>query len=126
MNAERGFTLIEVLVTISVIAVGVMSILTLMFSVVRVNQQADDRSQAVQLAQREFDVIKRTPLTTIPSSGQVDEAVTYNNRAFTVRKKYCGTPAYCAGNQKSVELTIIRNAATLFTGETVLTDLRAK
>ncbi|GGS10263.1 type IV pilus modification PilV family protein [Deinococcus sedimenti] len=126
MNHQQGFTLIEVLVTISVIAIGVMALIALMLSIFRVNQQADTKTQAIQLAQREFDDLKREALTTIPVTGKTEENVTYNNRAFTIRQEYCVTTSFCASNQKSVRLSILSGTTVLFMGETVLTDLRAK
>ena len=126
MNRTEGFTLIETLVTISVITIGIMGILALMSSVFSVNQKADTQGQAVQLAQREFDALKRTALSYIPATGTADSTVNYTGRDFIVRKRYCVTAAYCNADQRSVQLDILMGNTVMFTGETVLTELRAK
>lgn len=126
MNRVEGFTLIETLVTIVVVTIGIMGVLALMSGVFNINQRADTQGQAVQLAQLEFDTLKRTALSKVPATGTVDRTVNYSGRDFTVRQRYCVTAAYCIGDQRSVQMDILLNNTVMFTGETVLTELRAK
>ncbi|WP_155300138.1 type IV pilus modification PilV family protein [Deinococcus kurensis] len=123
---DDGFTLIEALVTISVIAIALMSILTLMSGTFNLNQRADSQSQATQLAQLQFDALKRVTPTTMPKNGQEEEDVTFNGREFRVRRSYCATVAYCTSDQRSVQLDVFQGKTLLFTGETVFTELRVK
>lgn len=58
---QRGFTLIEVLVTVVLISVGLLSIASLQLTTLRSNQEAYVRSQASVLAGDILDRIRANP-----------------------------------------------------------------
>lgn len=121
-----GFTLIETLVTISVVTVALMALLALMSGVFNVNQRADTQGQAIMLAQREFDRMKRITPSVLPATGTQEEAVTFNGRPFMLRRTYCPAPVYCTANQRGVRVDVLAGATVMFSAETVYTELRAK
>lgn len=123
---DGGFTLVETLVTISVVAVALMALLALMSGVFNLNQRADAQGQAVLLAQREFDRLKRITPSLLPTAGTQQDSVTYAGRAFTLRRTYCPSSVYCTANQRGVQLDVLSGAAVLFSAQTVYTELRAK
>lgn len=123
---SQGFTLTEVLVTIFLIGIIVVAVLSLMTQAFSLNQKADDKGQAILLAQQELDLLKHVSPTSLKATGDDQRDVTFNGRAFQVRRTYCATPAYCTSDQRSVRIDVLRNTQLLFTGETVLAELRVK
>lgn len=128
MNNPRaqGFTLTEVLVTLFLVGIIVTSVLFLFTQSFSMNQQADDRSQAILLAQQELDTLKHDSPTNLQMSGSDQRDVTFSGRPFQVRRTYCATPAYCTSDQRSVRIDVLRGTQLLFTGETVLAEIRVK
>lgn len=61
MNASKGFSLIEVLVTIIVLAVGLLGLASLQVLGLKNNQSAYSRSQATQLAYDLSDRMRTNP-----------------------------------------------------------------
>ncbi|GGS39842.1 type IV pilus modification PilV family protein [Deinococcus knuensis] len=121
-----GFTLIETLVTITVVSVALLALMALMSGVLNINQRSDTQGQAVLLAQREFDSLKRVTPNLLPVSGTQEQAVTFNGRPFVLRRTYCPVPAYCTVNQRGVRVEVLSGSAVMFAAETVYTELRAK
>lgn len=79
---QLGFTLLEVLVAVLVLAIGLLGLAGLMASSVRNNQSAYQRTQATWLA---YDIVDRMRV----------------NRAAALASSYdtaLGTPATCAAN----------------------------
>lgn len=79
---ESGFTLLEVLVAVLVLAIGLLGLAGLMASSIRNNQSAYQRTQATWLA---YDIVDRM---------RVNRAVALANGYNTA----LGNPAVCAAN----------------------------
>ena len=125
-QARQGFTLTEVLVTIFLIGIIVTAVLSLMTQSFSLNQKADDQGQAILLAQQELDLLKHVSPTSLQTTGTDQRNVDFNGRSFQVKRTYCATPTYCTSDQRSVRIDVLRNTQVLFTGETVLAELRVK
>ena len=55
---ERGFTLLEVLIAISIFAVGVLAVATMQISATRGNRLGNELTQATTLAQQQIEALK--------------------------------------------------------------------
>ncbi len=55
---ERGFTLLEVLIAISIFAVGVLAVATMQISATRGNRLGNELTQATSLAQMQIEELK--------------------------------------------------------------------
>lgn len=75
-RGEGGFTLVEVVMTMVVLSIGIMSLAPLMMAVVRGNRFAQDMTQATALAEDRMEEILNDPLyanitiTNFPSEAQ--------------------------------------------------------
>lgn len=93
-NRQLGFTLIEVIVAASILAVGLLSIVQVFPYGIRTSQRAEDVTQASLLAQTMFEGLKTDPinypiipnlpdvLIPIPGNGYDDDT---NNNMFQTR-----------------------------------------
>lgn len=61
MNRQRGFTLIEILVSMLILTVGILGVAAMQLVSFQTNQSAFSRSQATYLAQDIFDRIRANP-----------------------------------------------------------------
>ncbi len=77
-KSQRGFTLIEVLVSTLVLSVGIMGVAAMQMVSFQTNQSAYARSQAIYLAQDMFDRMRANPAgyqtTTVYNSIDTGEA----------------------------------------------------
>jgi type IV pilus assembly protein PilV len=106
MKANAGFTLIEVLIAVVILAGGLLGLAALQSAVIRNNQSAYFRSQATQLA---YDIIDR-----MRSNQAGVTAGNYNNGAANNSDCVANacTPAQMVGYdlaQWNAELTSIQN-----------------
>ena len=92
MSARRaGFTLISVLVAITLLSVGIMALARMQFTIVRVTREESSRTMALQLATTYLEEVRsRDPwtlsteaATAIDSTGAVNAAGTFT-RQLTV------------------------------------------
>lgn len=56
-RGERGFTLLEVLIAISVFSIGVLAVATMQISATRGNRLGNELSQATALAQQQIEAL---------------------------------------------------------------------
>lgn len=88
INHERGFTLIEVLVALFVLAVGLLGLAMLQTTGLRLNTDSYSRTQATYAA---YDIIDkmRAAVKGLPSNGDVVSALSnYGIPANTARSNY--------------------------------------
>ena len=69
-NARSGFTLIEILLAIGILALGITSVLFLFTMGVRSHRRADDRTRAAILADAVLNQIKADLAETLPARYQ--------------------------------------------------------
>jgi type IV pilus assembly protein PilV len=60
---KRGFTLLEVLIAISIFAVGVLAAATLQVNAIRRNRLGNEVTQAASLAQMQIETLKRADIS---------------------------------------------------------------
>lgn len=60
---KKGFTLIEVILSIAILSIIIGPILSLTLSTVKINKQSDDKLKAISLAQKHLEEIKSSEYT---------------------------------------------------------------
>jgi type IV pilus assembly protein PilV len=105
MNNARGFTLIEVLVTVIILAIGLLGIAGLQAIGLRYNQSALLRTQATQLAYDMADRMRTNNLGFSAGNYDLPAATAVANCSTTTG---C-TPAQMATNDMSVWSTALSN-----------------
>lgn len=98
-NRQKGFALIEVLVSLLIFALGVLGVAGMQGQAIRVTHDSSQRSQATWLAHEATERIKVNP-------GGLDSGV-YQSEAQTASSNivsYCGSPpSTCIGTTCSVD-----------------------
>ncbi len=92
-SRNRGFTLIEVMVALVVLAVGLLGMASLMVRSQQSNEGAYSRSQATILA---YDIVERMRANKMPASAQETRKVSYATQASAyalASLPTCATPA---------------------------------
>jgi len=84
LNSRAGFTLIEVLVAISIFAFGMLGLAAGAISITRANKTAQFHTMATSLAQEKLEQLKATSATFVSScSTSCETAPTYLGVTFT-------------------------------------------
>jgi type IV pilus assembly protein PilV len=65
---EKGFTLIETLMAIAIIAIGLLALAALQTSAISGNAKANKHSMAVSLAEDQVETYRNMPYDSIPAS----------------------------------------------------------
>jgi prepilin-type N-terminal cleavage/methylation domain-containing protein len=68
-NRESGLTLIEVMVTMVILVVGLLSMVSLMNSGILMNRKASDDARATQFALKRLEEARNTPFDLVLSKG---------------------------------------------------------
>ena len=58
---EEGYTLIEILIAITVLAFGLMAVATMQVTAIKTNAKASDMSQGLNLAQAKMEELMNLP-----------------------------------------------------------------
>ena len=72
-NNKDGFTLIEVLVAMAILAIGMMAVISMQFSAVRNNTKGDLITQATLLAKQKMEELKSLSSVTTLTSGSEND-----------------------------------------------------
>jgi type IV pilus modification protein PilV len=108
---KRGFSLVEVILSLFIITVGLVAMITMMANSIRDTQSSRDQIIATQLAQEGVELVKNIKENTVaPATFTVgtDRCVDMNDLTDT----HSGTATYCHGR------VLYRNAAGLFSHST--------
>ena len=72
MRDRKGFSLIEVLVSLMVISVAFLAMWTLFVLSMRTNASAGDQTECGTLAQRRMEALKQVPYASLVNGGSID------------------------------------------------------
>ena len=92
---QEGFTLIEVLVSLTILAVGLLALALLQVTAVKGNAVSSKATIATQLAQDRLENIRRVAWTSVVS--QADTSA-YNSSATTTVPEYTSLPGAAGDN----------------------------
>lgn len=104
LNINRGFTLLEVLVSVLVLSFGLLGIAGLLLATVQNNTIASQRSTATFLAQDMADRIRQNINATKPlkADGKTPQPVYYLNSKGALKNCYATTPAADCADREGV------------------------
>ena len=122
---EGGFTLVEALIGVAILAIVLAGIVPAIMSYLHVNNESDVRSGAVAAAETVLDGLRQTPVATWSPSGTVRSA-SGGDRTYQVTILYC-TPSlpYCSGDARHVEAVVRYQGKVYYDVQTVYTKLNA-
>lgn len=103
---QGGFTLLEVLVTMVILAIGLLGLAGLQATSLRFNQSSYLRSQATNLAYDMVDRMRANRNAALPSSG----TGAYDNQALASPPPACAPGTALSGTVAAKDITAWRNA----------------
>ena len=74
-NQEQGFTLIEILFAVAVLAFGLLAVSSLQGSAIRGNLMALDRTEAVAWAQNQMEALMALPFNDVVTGGPTVQGI---------------------------------------------------
>jgi type IV pilus assembly protein PilV len=98
-NGEQGFTMIEILVAISLLLVGLLAVAQMQVMTTITNSTTNQRTTAITLAQDQMEILRTRPYANIESPPLSDATGIYS-RSWVVENN---TPA---NNMKRVTVTV--------------------
>ncbi len=99
MKNEKGFSLMEVMIALVIMAVGLLGIGTMMASAVQTNAQASHLTEAYQIAQAEMEGLKLVPWNSLSSGSHSREL-----RGITITSSW--TVLSTVGRIKDLDLVV--------------------
>lgn len=99
----KGFTLIEVMIAMIILAIGLLSFFALNVAIMKSNVMGKMMTAATNLAQEKIEELKNTPYASITSGTQTENNIGLNNaftRSTTVQSNVPQT------NMKTITVTV--------------------
>lgn len=124
---ERAFSLLEVLVSISLLGIVLASVFPVANSLTRYVRSMSLRSEAVALAQQKFDELRARSIDALPASGSAaPEALSMGAHNFQLLTTYCaGAAAWCPSNRtRHIRIQVFHQNQEIHRAETIFTRLR--
>lgn len=91
---QDGFTLIEVLVALTILAVGLLALALMQTTAIKANALSSNSTVATQLAQDRLEEFKNSPWTAVVSSA----TAAFGNNPTTANVTYTALPASAGDN----------------------------
>ena len=92
--SQRGFTMIEALVSLAILGIALAGIVPGFFLYTRTNALTEVRSGSVAAAQRVFEALRAQDPSDLPSSGaSAAQIVPVGKNEFQVVTRYCADPS---------------------------------
>ena len=117
-----GFSLLEVLVALGILAVAIAAALTSITTNLKANHKAELSFEGAQAAQTVIDQIRSQDIATLPTSGTdtARQIQVKDGRTFDVYVTYCATPAYCTSNEvRQLTVRVNYKGQSVYRTETV-------
>ena len=126
LRRNRGFTLLEVLVSLVIFSLASAAMATSFLTHLQRNNQTERRSEAIAAAQQILDQIRTEEPTALPNSGSDSPVdITMGNRTYAVTATYCSDPTYCTSNNiRHIRVTVDYRDETIYEVETIYAQLR--
>lgn len=122
---ERGFTLIEVMVALSIFSIVSAGMLPAFLTYLKYNVNAQVKTEAALAAQEVLDEKRVEDPSDMPTSGSDPaQTVLIGNHSFDVTVSYCENTAYCAIDTRHLAVDVTYKGEVIYALETVYTDLR--
>ncbi len=126
LNNQNGYTILEVLVAIAILAIVISYSSTAVVNQVGANYKAVVRSEAAQAAQSVIDDLRNMDVPSMKTSGaDAPLDVTVNaGRTYSVLVEYCKNATYCTSAEaRHVSVSVEHNSKDVYKTETVFTGI---
>lgn len=123
-NKEKGFSLIEVLISLGILMLVSTGIFHSLLSNIKLTRNTFYRSQAVQVAQEYLDSLRVENPANLPSSGKTETTINVGERVFNLEVSYCSKENLCGLNTRQIEIDVFYKGVKHFYAETVYTKLK--
>jgi len=121
---NRGFSILEVLIAIVILAIALSAIIPVFANYLRINTVSEMRTQAVELAQQRLETLRLRDPARLPTGGADTSDHVQDGRTFTVKTLYCLDASVCNATTRHVTVRVERGGKELYEVETVFTKLR--
>ena len=122
---EKGFTMLEVLVSLTIFAIISTGLAQAYVVQLRSNTGSEIRAQGVQAVQRALDQLRTQDITALPTSGTGSaENIVVDGKTFAVTVTYCPIATYCSTSQRSVRARATFRNKIIYEVDTVFAQLR--
>ncbi len=124
MSTERGFTVVESLVALSILGIALAGILPSFINLMHVNSKSEGSSDSVAAAQLVLERARRTDPASMPTSGSATEAVDVGGNAYDVVTTYCVLNEFCTTASRHVTIEVYHGSSQVYDVEVVYTRLQ--
>jgi len=126
LSQQVAFSLLEVLVSLSIFSVGALAAASAFSTQLSFNSQSETRSGAIMAAQQVLDEIRISDPASLPSSGtSAAQNITIGNKLYVVTVTYCSPSTYCTStNIRALKAIVKHNNSTVYTVDTIYAQLR--
>ena len=126
IGSSAGFTMVEVMVALSLFAIIMGGLAPVFGSFSKLNLAAEVRSGAMAAAQQRMDALRLENPQDMPTSGtDGGETIEVDGRGFSVMTIYCARAEYCpSANTRHLKVQVDYRDEEVLELETVFTKLR--
>ncbi|MFZ3046919.1 MAG: prepilin-type N-terminal cleavage/methylation domain-containing protein [Desulfatirhabdiaceae bacterium] len=78
LDSENGFTMIEVMIALAIMAIGFLALASMQIAAIKGNAQSIKYSMAVALGENKIETYKNTPYDNIPSGTETENNLGVN------------------------------------------------
>lgn len=122
---EDGFTLLEALVAMGLMAILLVGVLPTFSVLLAANTRNEERTGAVAVGQQVMEQLRQEEIADLPEDGAVGpQIVSVDGRDYEVRTWYCLAEQFCGEDSRHVLIEVNYGGQTVFAIESVYTQLR--
>lgn len=124
-RAESGFSLVEMLVSIVILAIIMGGLIPSFIAYMDVNTRNEARTGALQAAQQIMESHRLVQPSSMPNSGSsTPVSVEVDGRTFEVVTRYCDVVQFCGTSSRHLVVEVRLDMDLIYETETVYTELR--
>lgn len=121
---EKGFTLLEALVSLGILGITLVAMLPAFQSFMDANSLSEERSNALAAAQEVIESLRHKDPASLPSSGSSPvQAVTVGQHEYEILTHYCQESTYCDADSRHIVVEVSFAGKNIYAVETVFTRL---
>lgn len=123
--SEKGFSLVESLCALAILAIALIGVIPTFYVLVNVNTLSEQRSNAVAAAQQVMEGLRQASPSSLPSSGSsAVQQISVGHHDYEVTARYCTNPTFCSADMRHIILEVSFGGRNVYIVETVYTRLQ--